>query len=126
MADMKSIRNVAEGIQSGKDPYLDQLRSQIGEGFTSEKIKNGNKKRNEMGKDDFLKLMTAQMRHQDPINPLKNEQMAAQLAQFSALEQMLNVNQNLEKMMQQQKPQDNVLAASLIGKNVVTESNKFS
>ena len=125
MNSMKSVRNTPEGIQAGKDPYLDNIRSQIGDGFTAEKMRNGNKKRNEMGKDDFLKLMTAQMRNQDPIHPLKNEEMAAQLAQFSALEQMLNVNQNLEKMMQQQKPNDNVLAASLIGKNVVTESNKF-
>ncbi len=125
MESMKSVRNTQEGIQSGKDPYLDNLRSQIGDGFTADKMRNGNKKRNEMGKDDFLKLMTAQMRNQDPIHPLKNEEMAAQLAQFSALEQMLNVNQNLEKMMQQQKPNDNILAASLIGKSVVTESNKF-
>jgi flagellar basal-body rod modification protein FlgD len=126
MSNMKSIKPVRENFQQGKDPYLDNIRSQVGEGFTSERIGKGKKTRNEMGKDDFLKLMTAQMKNQDPIHPLKNEEMAAQLAQFSALEQMLNVNQNLEKMQQQQKPQDNILAASLIGKNVVTESNRFN
>jgi flagellar basal-body rod modification protein FlgD len=51
--------------------------------------------------------------------------MAAQLAQFSALEQMVNVNTNLEKMAAAQKPQENVLAASLIGKKIMTDSSRF-
>ncbi|NUM87592.1 MAG: hypothetical protein HUU37_00170 [Bdellovibrionales bacterium] len=123
MGDMRLASKSAAGGR-GNDPYLDRIRDQIGEGFTENKI--APKKRNEMGKDDFLKLMSAQLKNQDPMNPLKNEQMAAQLAQFSALEQMMNVNQNLEKMQQSQKPQDNVLAASLIGKSIVTDSAKFN
>ena len=41
-----------------------------------------------MDKDAFMKLMLAQMKNQDPSNPLKSHEMAAQLAQFSSLEQM--------------------------------------
>jgi len=46
---------------------------------------------NQMGKDEFLKLLATQLSHQDPLNPMDNTQMMAQLAQFSALEQMNNV-----------------------------------
>jgi flagellar basal-body rod modification protein FlgD len=44
-----------------------------------------------MGKSDFLKMLTTQMRYQDPLNPMDNTQMVAQMAQFSQLEQMLNM-----------------------------------
>lgn len=119
--DARSVNNSAK---PAADSHVEQMRQKIGTEFTSDK-KAGHK-RNEMGKDDFVKLMSAQLKYQDPINPLKNEEMAAQLAQFSALEQMMNVNQNLEKMAAAQKPQDNVLAASLIGKKIQTDSSRLS
>ena len=45
----------------------------------------------EMGQDAFLKLLTTQMAHQDPLDPMSNEQFVAQLAQFSSLEQMITM-----------------------------------
>ena len=45
-----------------------------------------------LGKDDFMKLLVAQMQHQDPLNPSDSSQMAAQLAQFSSLEQLTNIS----------------------------------
>ncbi len=44
-----------------------------------------------LGKDDFLKLFVAQMRHQDPTQPMDNGAMMAQMAQFSTLEQVSNL-----------------------------------
>ena len=53
---------------------------------------------NTLGKDAFLKLLTVQMSHQDPLSPMDNKDMIAQLAQFSSDEQMTEVNKNLESM----------------------------
>jgi flagellar basal-body rod modification protein FlgD len=48
-----------------------------------------------MGKDQFLKLLVAQLKNQDPMNPSNGQEMAAQLAQFSSLEQLTQIGQTL-------------------------------
>ncbi|MGZ3734558.1 MAG: flagellar hook assembly protein FlgD, partial [Bdellovibrionota bacterium] len=108
------------------DTHVEQMRQKIGSDFTADVKRSVGKKKNELGKDDFMKLMSAQLKYQDPINPMKNEEMAAQLAQFSALEQMMNVNNTLEKMVSGQKPSEHMLAASLIGKRISTDSTHFN
>ena len=52
----------------------------------------------ELGKDAFLQLLVAQMKYQDPLDPQDNSEYIAELANFSALEQMTNVNSNLESL----------------------------
>lgn len=59
---------------------------------------NGRKASQELGKDDFLKLLMTQMTHQDPTEPMDNSQFIAQMAQFSSLEQMYNVSNGFNKM----------------------------
>ena len=51
-----------------------------------------------MGKDQFLKLLVAQMKNQDPESPMDGTQMAAQLAQFSTVEQLQNANTTLTQI----------------------------
>src|SRR5665648_348999 len=53
-----------------------------------------------LGKDDFLKLLVAQMQNQDPLNPADNKDSIAQLAQFSSLEQMNNIATSMEALNQ--------------------------
>lgn len=76
-----------------------------------------------LGKDDFLQLLVAQLRNQDPINPMENTEFIAQLAEFSALEQSQNMAKGLEDLQIIMQSVNNSLASSLIGKNVKFEGN---
>lgn len=78
-----------------------------------------------MDKDAFFKLMLTQMKHQDPTNPLKSHEMAAQLAQFTSLEQLQNMNSTLQDMRAGQKPAESFQALSFIGKAVAGDSAKL-
>jgi flagellar basal-body rod modification protein FlgD len=78
-----------------------------------------------MDKDAFMKLMLAQMKNQDPTNPLKSHEMAAQLAQFSQLEQLQNVNTTLEQMKASQKPTETYQSLNFIGKSVAGDSARL-
>jgi flagellar basal-body rod modification protein FlgD len=73
---------------------------------------------NMLGKDDFLTLLITQMQNQDPLNPTDSVEYTAQLAQFSSLEQLSNVNQNLEYLQLFQASINNAQAVSFIGKEI--------
>ena len=77
---------------------------------------------NQLDKDAFFKLMLAQMKNQDPTNPMKSHEMAAQLANFSGLEQMQNMNTTLTEMKNANKPAEQFQALSLIGRSVAGDS----
>jgi flagellar basal-body rod modification protein FlgD len=80
---------------------------------------------NNLDKDAFLKLFITQMQNQDPLNPDKSSEMAAQLAQFHGLEQMLNVNKNLEKMSNEQAIGRAVGLVDFVGKDVKLANGKL-
>jgi len=75
-----------------------------------------------LGKDDFLELLVAKLTHQDPLNPMDDEAFIADLAQFSSLEQMSNINESLNESLDwdylQMQTINNTMATSLIGKDV--------
>ncbi|MBW2663835.1 MAG: hypothetical protein JRD93_18110 [Deltaproteobacteria bacterium] len=78
-----------------------------------------------MGKDDFLKMMIAQLQHQDPLNPLDGTDFTAQLAQFSSLEQLSNMNTQLETLGLYQSSLNNAQSIGLIGKEVTARGNSI-
>jgi len=71
-----------------------------------------------LGKDAFLKLLVAQIQHQDPMKPMDDTAFVSQLAQYSALEQQLGTNTRLDTMSAQQKGVANTEIAALVGKTV--------
>jgi len=73
---------------------------------------------NTLGQDAFLQLLVTQLRYQDPLSPMENEAFIAQLAQFSSLEQMQQLNTNVETSIQLDQSQANSAATYMIGKEV--------
>ena len=69
---------------------------------------------NDLGKDAFLKLLIAELSNQDPLNPMEDREFISQMATFSSLEQMQNMNKTLESMADANK----FSAVSYIGKAV--------
>ena len=76
-----------------------------------------------MGKDDFLKMLTMQLRYQDPLNPMSNDQFAAQLAQFSSLEALNNINDNIQTQILMNQSMNNSFMINMIGKDVKSYGN---
>ncbi len=68
-----------------------------------------------MGKDDFMQLLIAQLKNQDPMKPMEDKEFITQLAQFSSLESMEKMTQQMEDLTGSQML---VQAATLIGKQV--------
>lgn len=85
---------------------------------TTSNISSDSPIKKSLGKDDFLNLLITQMQAQDPLDPMKSSDFSAQLAQFSALEQMSNVNKNLEDLISYQANMSNNMAINLIDRTV--------
>ena len=66
--------------------------------FNKANTVNGRTASQQLGKDDFLKLLITQLSNQDPTNPMEDTQFIAQMAQFSSLEQMTNMSTSFEKV----------------------------
>lgn len=77
--------------------------------------KSGRKVKNTLGKDDFLKLLVVQLENQDPTRPLDDKEFIGQMAQFSSLEQMAEINKTLSNMITNYKIN---LSYSLLGREV--------
>jgi len=78
-----------------------------------------------LGKNDFLKLLVAQLQYQDPLSPQDGQEFAAQLAQFSSLEQLTNINDTLEASQAFDLALSNSSMINLIGKTVDAPGNNF-
>lgn len=81
---------------------------------------------NQMGKDEFLKLLTFQLQHQDPMNPMDQGKMTGELAQFSQLEQLSNLNKKFDDQNKTKSIEDKFYAASFVGKKVVTAGSTIN
>lgn len=102
---------MADGLMA---PVVDGIIQQTS--TTASSLSKSTKKSNDaLGKEDFLKLLVAQMQYQDPLEPTSNTEYISQFATFSELEQMQNVSNSM----------DMYRASNLVGQTVImTVTNK--
>ncbi|NOY77206.1 MAG: flagellar hook capping protein [Calditrichaeota bacterium] len=109
---MSAISSVANSSGSGAD--MSKIMQMNGES---------------LGKEDFLKLLVTQLKYQSPLQPMKNDEFIAELAQFSSLEGIQNLNDKFDKSVQSNtllaQSIGNSMATTLIGKNVKIQTNHF-
>jgi flagellar basal-body rod modification protein FlgD len=76
--------------------------------------------------DRFLKLLTTQLKNQDPLNPMDNAQMTSQMAQISTVSGIEKLNATLEKLMSSSTDTQAMQAASMLGHQVLVEGSGMS
>ena len=79
-----------------------------------------------LNKQDFLTLLVAQLQNQDPLNPDDPTEFTAQLAQFSSLEQLFNLNESMDNLTTSNANSDKFTTLNTIGKEVAYESSSFT
>jgi flagellar basal-body rod modification protein FlgD len=118
-------------LSQEKDAKVASTEAKLGEALQNIQAKYGAKPakareiKKTLDKDDFLKIMITQMKHQDPTSPFKADEMAARMAQFTSVEQLQNVNQNLAKLQGAQRPLEQLAMTNLIGKIVTIDRERF-
>ena len=75
-------------------------------------------KKDEFDRETFLRLLLAQLSHQDPLNPMDSMEFTTQLSQFSELEQMISLNEKLDTLLEYQFSLNTWQGVSMIGKEV--------
>ena len=110
--------------ESSTDPKFGKIFSEIQAKY-GEKTEKPREIKKTLGKDDFLHIMITQMRHQDPTSPFKAEQFASEVAQFTNVEQLQNLNQKMERMTNSNQPLERLAMTNLIGKSITIDRERF-
>jgi flagellar basal-body rod modification protein FlgD len=95
----------------------------VSEVYSQSTTTTGSTDESVLDKDDFLTLLVAQLQHQDPLNPSDSTEFTAQLAQFSSLEQLQNINDTLANFEVYQSTLNNIEAAGFIGSTITAAGN---
>lgn len=82
--------------------------------------------KNELGQDEFMKLMLEQLRNQDPMKPTENGEFIAQMAQFSTVTGIDEMNDNLTALSDSLTGYQALQSASLVGRNVMVPTDSFT
>ncbi|WP_233128869.1 flagellar hook assembly protein FlgD [Halovibrio salipaludis] len=110
-----------DGVNGSNNSASDILKEYRNENQKGQS--EGGKKASDMGRNEFMDLMMAQMKNQNPLDPQKNEDFVAQLAQFSSLEEMQSINTSVEDAMGQFRSTQALQASAMVGQQVQVEGN---
>lgn len=105
MPDIYSSINAASGVKTEKTPTIQKNTA------------------NSMNQEQFLRLFVTQLQNQDPLNPQDATEMSSQLAQYSQLEQLTNLNAGMTSLVESNMNSDRLSSLSTIGKNVAYVSD---
>ncbi len=78
--------------------------------------------KNELGKNEFMELMIAQLKNQNPLEPQDNGEFISQLAQFSSLEEMQSLSGSVDDVVSQFRSTQALQASAMVGKTVLAPS----
>lgn len=101
---------------NGANSVLDQ--------YSVKNESSGTTGKNNLGKDEFLKLLVAQMNNQDPMSPQENGEFIAQLAQFSTVEGIQSLNSSMDSILSNYQSSQALQASSLVGRKVIVPTDK--
>src|SRR5438128_6366340 len=105
---------------------LGGVSSTLLQNVTATATPGGVPKNQAVDQKQFLKLFIAQLQHQDPLSPLQPDQLTAQLAQFSSLEQLTGVNTRLDALATAAKQSTGSAMLSLLGKQVRLDGGQLT
>lgn len=97
------------GVSSVLDQY--QIKQEAGQ-------------KKELGKNEFLELLVAQLNNQNPLEPQENGEFIAQLAQFSQVEGIEKLNSSMESLLSGYQSSQALQASSLVGRKVIVPTEK--
>ena len=123
-SDGSRFSSAQELARMPKDKDLGQVLNEVADPNYVDPAKTRRVGNQDLDKDAFFKLMLAQIRAQDPTNPLQSHEMASHLAQFTSLEQLYNINSGIEGLTKNQSPNSNFQVLNFMGKSVSADTSK--
>ncbi|MFO8032444.1 MAG: flagellar hook capping FlgD N-terminal domain-containing protein [Desulfohalobiaceae bacterium] len=121
MGTAQGVESTKDGLQQGVQKAKDDILGKAEEEFADEPAGSS-----ELDRQSFMKMLLTQLENQDPTDPMKDRDFVAQLAQFSSLEQLINLNDGMESM-QEEQLQDRMLGAvSYVGQELRADGGQIS
>lgn len=105
--------------------FIESINQAATASSTAKTANTTSKEESVMGKEEFLTLLVAQLQNQDPLSPDDPTEFTAQLAQFSSLEQLFNLNKSMDNLVTSNANSDKLSTLNTIGKEVVYQDSSF-
>lgn len=90
-----------------------------------EKPKEQRQIKKSLDKDDFMRIMITEMKHQDPTKPMDSDRMVAQMSQLTSVEQIKNMGEAVNRLVDKNTASDRLAMSAMIGKSVTVDKGRF-